>query len=180
MHAAQAALFICAVSVSAAAQQPYYVTRAVLTQSDSAVSSVIVYIDIRTLAWLNATLLVDRRDLQESAACLHIAQRMPPDGFKVDSIARGTRSPGDTVSTTWRATNVVCDSTWAPIHFHVITPQLNSWLRSQGLDDYIGMQCVVTGADVASGWSKYPFNAMQCGLGVDSIIAYRVKKRGAR
>lgn len=173
-----------ACSASTAGQsspRPYYISKpARQFASDTTADGVLVYYDVAAVTWLNAMLLDHRREMQEGGVCLHVASRQPPDGFKVDSLARAERFPGDTTVPTWRQVLFHCreNGEWAPLHFHVIVPELAPAFQAVGNDlGYLDGQCMLSQQDRAPYWSRYPFNAMMCGFGTDSIIVYRVRKR---
>ena len=173
------AFFVSACASSGQVSHAYYLSRptAQMMASDSA-TPVLVYFDERTLLWLDSVLLVQRHQFKEAGVCLHIAKDMR-DGFKVDSFINGipTAHP-DSMPTSWRRTWFTCPGGWAPLHFHVITPKDSTWLTENGHTEYLpvsSIQCLVAGDDVNPYWSRFPFNALICGHGVDSVYTYRVK-----
>jgi len=139
-----------------------------------------VYMDERTVLWLDAVLTIQRHQFRETGVCLRIAKDARV-GFRVDSFINGLPGdwPGaDTIETNWRQTAFTCPRNMALLHFHVIQPKDSTWLMEHGHTEYLPtnqVQCRVGGNDLHHYWSQFPFNAIQCGRGVDSIIAYRVR-----
>jgi hypothetical protein len=160
------------------AQEHYLLSAARSIAVDSTAERVVAYFDERVLVLLNATLLRLREELVESGACLRIAETSGPDAFKVDSVTAPILDENDPPAT-WRGTHFTCPESFAPIHWHVITPADTGWLSAAG--DTAGVvvrsRCQLSDRDRGPFWSQFPFAAMQCGVGIDSITVYRVKAR---
>ena len=160
------------------AQQPYLLSAARSVAVDSTAERVVAYFDERVLVSLNATLLRLREEFVEGGACLRIAERSGPDGFTVDSVIAPILDENDPPPT-WRGTHFTCPDSFAPIHWHVITPSDSSWLSAAGYTagSVVRSRCGLSDRDRGPFWSQFPFAAMQCGVGIDSITVYRVKAR---
>jgi hypothetical protein len=145
---------------------------------DSTTVEVRAYFDERVIASLNLSLMRLREEFVEAGACLRIAQRIGIDAFTVDSVIEPTLDDNDPPPT-WRSVRFTCPDGFAPIHWHVITPADAAWLSANGdtTGDVMRGRCRVSVPDRSTFWSRFPFAAMQCGLGIDSITAYRVMAR---
>ena len=165
-------------AASAGAQQHYLLSAARSIVVDSTAERVVAYFDERVLAWLNSTLLRLRDELVEGGACLRIAEDSGPGGFKVDSVIAPILDENDPPAT-WRGAHFTCPEDFAPIHWHVVTPADADWLYAEGDTAGIAVRsrCRLSDRDRGPFWSQFPFAAMQCGVGVDSITVYRVKAR---
>lgn len=160
----------------AASSRAYYVSRPLQSfPSDSTVDRVVAYIDERTLIWSNALLIRGRRELLESGACLHVAERLGPDGFKLDSLF----APDSVRRQSLLEASIWCPAGSVPLHWHIVTEDIGALLQARGIPDALQLRCEVSDQDVAPVWANYPLNVMQCGLGVDSMFAYRVKPRAS-
>lgn len=151
------ALFACA---SVPYQPPhYYLTETALTIHTPRADSVRVHIEERLELQLNETLHLGRRDVMEQAACGHI-ERTSSDHreFWMDSLSRAWVVGAS-------ATQVVftCPANTVPMHWHVV-------FQWQGYD-----QCVPSPLDTSPGWSKYPFEVLICGVGPDSVVAWKAR-----
>lgn len=122
--------------------------------------------------WLNAMLWTARANFAEDAVCLRLQRRLPPDGWVVDSLV----SPTFNRASTWKSAWFDCPDGTAPLHMHVITSADTAWLRSRGDTTQLTWRkrCEPSDLDVSPHWSKYPFVALMCGQGLDSIVAFRV------
>jgi len=171
-------IVIATSAASAGAQQRYVQTATRSVAVDSTTERVVAYFDKRVLATLNSTLLRLREEFVEAGACLRIAEDSGPDGFKVDSVVEPMLDENDPPAT-WRGAHFTCPEDFAPIHWHVITPADADWLYAAG--DSTGFvvrnRCRLSDRDRGVFWSQFPFAAMQCGVGIDSITVYRVKAR---
>jgi len=148
---------------------PYYLTQPARSyDTDSTVERITVHVDERTMIWLGAMLAEDRREMRESAACLHVA----PDG-NVDSVYAAQ----DQIDRSWKGVTFHCPHDAAPLHFHVVTKALEPWLDSQGYPGILSLLCTLSDLDKDPRWWPHPFNAMMCGPGIDSLYVYRVKRR---
>ena len=166
-------------AATASAQQGRYVRQpAKSVAMDSTAEVVVTYFEERVLASLNSALIRQREDFVEAGACLRIAQRIGSDAFTVDSVIDPTLDENDPPPT-WRSARFTCPDSFAPIHWHVITPADAAWLYANGdtTGDVMRGRCRVSDPDRGVFWSRFPFAAMQCGLGVDSITVYRVRAR---
>ena len=171
-------LLTTCLAATAGAQGHYIRQPAKSVVVDSTAEAVVTYFDERVLAWLNVSLIRLREDFVESGACLRIAQRFGQDAFTVDSVIEPTLDENDPPPT-WRSARFTCPDSFAPIHWHVITPADAAWLYANGdtTGDTMRGRCRVSDPDRSSFWSRFPFAAMQCGIGIDSITVYRVKAR---
>ena len=162
----------------ALAQEHYFLSATRSVAVDSTTERVVAYFDERVLLSLNATLLRLREALVEAGACLRIAEASGPDGFKVDSVVAPILDENDPPAT-WRGAHFTCPEDFAPIHWHVITPADAAWLYAEGDTASIAVRsrCRLSDRDRGPFWSQFPFAAMQCGIGIDSITVYRVKAR---
>ena len=167
-----------AATASASAQGHYLRQPAKSVVVDTTADEAVAYFDVRVLASLNSALIRQREDFVEAGACLRIAQRFGRDAFAVDSVIEPTLDASDPPPT-WRSARFTCPDNFAPIHWHVITPSDAAWLYVNGdtTGDVMRGRCRVSDPDRGVFWSRFPFAAMQCGLGIDSIMVYRVKAR---
>lgn len=164
-----AALACTSVRVS----KPYYITLPIRGQD-----SISVFYDMRELTWLNAGLLAYRGDLQESGVCLHIRATSGDSVFYVDSLEMPAFLPYRGLPD-WRHVQFMCPPETAPLHWHVIVASLRPWLQSQMGDSsefVFRHRCEFSPGDTSSFWARYPFVAMQCGVGPDSIHVFKVRK----
>jgi hypothetical protein len=136
----------------------FYITKPAATYHDSTVDAAFVFFDEKTLFQVNALLLVGRMERVEQAACLHVAKRRD-SSFWVDSMVAAYIVPK---SATWEQITFGCDRAQLPIHYHVVT-------------DSDEDECQPSFADTGPGWSIYPAELVSCGVGIDSVIAWRVK-----
>lgn len=148
----------------------YYLSTPVQAESLS------VYFDERTLLWMGGYLMNARQRLQEDGACLHIARAVGDTAFWVDSLELPGRFG---MLATWAEVEFVCPPETAPLHWHVITEPMGVLLQSMGdtSNFIVKHRCELSDNDVAPLWSRYPFVAMQCGLGRDSVVIRRVIRR---
>ena len=172
--------FLIAITIAAPAGAQRHLSRPARSVAmDSIADSVVAYFDKRVLVLLDSTLLQLREQLVEGGACLGIAERGAPDRFEVDSVIEPILDEDDPPPT-WRGTRFTCPEGFAPIHWHVITPADTAWLYAEG--DIAGTavrnRCRLSNLDRGPFWSQFPFAAMQCGVGIDSITVYHVKARG--
>lgn len=153
--------------------RPYYLSVPITADSIS------VYIDERTLVWLNSYLKLARSRLQEDATCLHVEKSVGDSVFYVDSMELGGKFND---YPDWAHVRAMCPPETAPLHWHVVTPELGGWLRSQGdTEDFIVKhRCEFSDPDQSAIMSRYPFVAMQCGNGKDSIFVRRIRRRHAQ
>jgi len=155
--------------VSLRPSRPYYLTQPAQSyDTDSTVERITVRVDERTMIWLGAMLAEDRRNMRESGACLHLAK----DG-NVDSVY----AAADQSEASWKGVSFHCPRDAAPLHFHVLVKSMEPWLSSQGYPGILSLLCTLSDADKDPRWSAHPFNAMSCGMGIDSLYVYRVRKR---
>jgi hypothetical protein len=136
----------------------YYLTKPAYTFSDSTADSAVVFVDDKVQMWLNGILLLGRKEQLEQAACLRIAKR---DGnhFWVDSVLKAYVEPG--MTTTWQI-YYECGRDHIAWHAHVIH------------NEY---QCTPSSYDTAPAWSRQPALMLSCGIGIDSVVAWRARKR---
>jgi len=162
----------------AGAQEHYFLSAARSVAVDSTAERVVAYFDERVLLSLNATLIRLRDEFVEAGACLRIAERSGPDRFTVDSVIAPILDENDPPPT-WRGAHFTCPESFAPIHWHIITPADSVWLAAAGdtAGRVVRSRCGLSDRDRGPFWSQFPFAAMQCGLGIDSITVYRVKAR---
>lgn len=167
-----------AATASAGAQGHYLRQPAKSVVVDSTADEVVTYFDERVLASLNSSLVRLREAFVEAGACLRIGERIGVVGFTVDSVVEPILDENDPPPT-WRSARFTCPENFAPIHWHVITPSDAAWLYANGdtTGDVLRGRCRVSDPDRGTFWSRFPFAAMQCGLGIDSILVYRVKAR---
>jgi len=159
-----AAALLAAVLVSCVAfahPSRYYVTALPQTYSDSTVDSVFVHIDERVLIESNARLLLGRREHLEQGACLRIARREGRQIW-VDSTLSAAVDAGMTTSV---QISFTCWDNQIPWHAHVV-------YERDGWD-----QCKASDNDRAPALAVFPAELISCGVGIDSIIAYRVRRR---
>lgn len=165
-------------AATARAQQHYLLSASHGVATDSTTEPVVAYFDERVLVWLNSTLLRLREQFVEAGACLRIAERSGPKAFRVDSVIEPILDENDPPAT-WRGAHFSCPDSFAPIHWHIITPADARWLSAEG--DTAGVvvrsRCRLSDRDRGPFWSRFPFAALQCGVGIDSITVYRVKAR---
>ena len=152
-----------------ARSRPYYLSTPV--RGDS----VTVYFDERTVIWLSGYLMNARQRLQEDGTCLHIARSSGDTLFYVDSL----EEPGRFDHTpNWAEVRFLCPPQTAPLHWHVVTPPMAPLLQSMGdtANFIVRHRCELSPNDLSQSWARYPFVAMQCGWGRDSIIIRRVRR----
>jgi hypothetical protein len=172
-------VFLTACFAATASAQAHYVRQPAKTvMVDSTAEEAVTFFDERVLASLNSALVRQREDFVEAGACLRIALRIGVVGFTVDSVIDPTLDASDPPPT-WRSARFTCPENFAPIHWHVVTPSDAAWLYANGdtTGDMMKGRCRVSDPDRGVFWSRFPFAAMQCGMGVDSITVYRVKPR---
>lgn len=147
------------------ASHAYYVSHPAHTQQTARTAPVMVFIDERTLLWMNAVMLNTRHLDVEYGGCAHIAKRVG-DGFYVDSILPPRPNPLDGVVSfsPWEG-HFSCNRDEAPIHWH---PNIVSDMCELSVPND-------RGGDTHPAFSVFPFNLMQCGIGIDSVLAYRVR-----
>ena len=145
---------------------------------DSTTERVVAYFDESVLESLNSTLLRLREEFVEGGACLRIVEGSGPDRFRVDSVIAPILDENDPPPT-WKGAHFTCPESFAPIHWHVITPADAGWLYAAGdtAGTVVRSRCRLSDRDRGPFWSQFPFAAMQCGVGTDSITVYRVKAR---
>ena len=173
-----ALLLAISIAAPAGAQRHFSQRAARSVAMDSVADSVVAYFDKRVLVLLDSTLQQLREQLVEGGACLQIAER-GTDRFEVDSVIEPILDEEDPPPT-WRGTRFTCPEGSAPIHWHVITPADTAWLYAEGdtAGTAVRNRCRLSDIDRGPFWSQFPFAAMQCGVGIDSITVYRVKARG--
>lgn len=152
--------FLLSACASVPYQPPhYYLTQTARSLYDSTgrADSVTVHLEERLDEQLNATLVMGRRDTLEQAACGHV-ERHDAAGLWIDSLLQAW-------ITGQKATTVVfsCPAGSVPIHWHV----LYQW---QGWE-----QCEPSPLDRSKAWAKYPAEMLVCGMGPDSVVAWRAK-----
>lgn len=134
----------------------YYITQPAHTRQDSLVSPVVVFIEDRTLMWMNGVTLRSRLVRHEEGGCAHLAKKVGDSAFFVDSIM----PPRGNVILTTNSATFECHPDEAPVHWH---PTIADNM------------CELSGTDRSQDNALFPFNMMMCGLGIDSVIAYTVK-----
>lgn len=142
-------------AVACAQPARYWVSQPAHTHQGPTSDAAVVFIEERTLIWMNAVMLRSRVVGHEEAGCLHIAKHVGA-AFFVDSLMPPR---GDVVLTPKSAT-FKCPHDSAPIHWHDV-------IDSQS--------CNLSDLDLSSENGPFPFNAMMCGVGIDSVVAYTVK-----
>ena len=167
-----------ALAAPAGAQEHFLLRPARSVAVDSTAESVVTYFDERVLESLNSTLRRLRDQFVEAGACLRVIKRNAPDRFEVDSVIGPILDENDPPAT-WRGAHFTCPDGFAPIHWHVITPADAAWLYTEGdtAGSMVRSRCTLSSPDRGPFWSQFPFAAMQCGVGVDSITVYHVKAR---
>lgn len=154
------------------APRPYYISRPL---ADSEIS---VFMDERTLIWLNAGLHEARFDMEEDGVCLHIAKNEGDSVFFVDSLEKALVDV-NAMRPNWRHIAFMCPPETAPLHWHVAMPEMSTFFGWIG--DNTGFilehRCEFGPADLTSYWARYDFVAMQCGTGMDSIRVHKIKRR---
>ena len=171
-------LLVLSIAVPVSAQQHFGQRPARSVAVDSTAESVVTYFEERVLVSLDSTLLRLREQFVEAGACLRITKHAAPDRFEVDSVIGPILDENDPPAT-WRGAHFTCPDGFAPIHWHVITPADAAWLYTEGdtAGSMIRSRCTLSSTDRGPFWSQFPFAAMQCGVGVDSITVYHVKAR---
>ena len=172
-------VFLIVCLPAAAGGQSHYVRQAARSIAmDSTAESVVTYFDQRVVIWLDSSLSRLRKEFVEGGACLRISQRIGPDAFKVDSIIGPLLDENDPPPT-WRSAHFTCPDSFAPIHWHVITAANAGGLHAgtHVTEEILRGRCRISEPDRSPFWSRFPFVAMQCGVGIDSITVYRVRTR---
>ena len=164
--------------MTAGAQSHYLSQPARSVATDSTAEGLVTFFDERVVASLNTSLLQLREEFVEAGACLRIAEQIAPDIFRVDSVVAPILDANDPLPT-WKSVHFGCPETFAPIHWHVVTPADAAWLYQGGdtTGSIVRGRCHVSDPDRNPFWSRFPFAAMQCGVGIDSITVFRVKAR---
>lgn len=178
MMRAIAIMLAATIAAPMGAQQHYGSRPARGVAVDSTADAVVTYFDEHVLTLLNSTLLRLREQLVEAGACLRITEGSGPDRFEVDSVIAPILDENDPPAS-WRGTHFTCPEGLAPIHWHVITPADTVWLYAEGdtAGTAVSGRCGLSKPDRGPFWSQFPFAAMQCGVGIDSIMVYHVKAR---
>jgi hypothetical protein len=69
------------------------------------------------------------------------------------------------------------------LHWHVVTPAFHDVLAEVANDSsgfIIRHRCELSPSDVARPLERYPFVAMQCGTGRDSVVVRRIRRHQDR
>lgn len=152
-----------AACVATAHPARYYVSQPAHTIQSRYTTPVTVFIEDRTLMWMSGAMIRARRNDLEGGACGHVA-KMVGDGYFVDSLIPGR---GATQYYTPTHARFSCYTSEIPIHWHLggvcelSTPETNGL----GSDD------------VDTAYAVFPANLVMCGVGIDSVVAYRVRRR---
>lgn len=144
----------------APAPHPVYLTQPAHTLQTALLEPVVVFLDERTMIWINAVTIQQRALDYETGGCGHVAEQRG-DAFYVDSIMPPM---GNVVYTPWDA-KFTCQTSEIPIHWH---PNIREDM------------CEPSSGDAGKWNQPFVANLMVCGLGVDSVIAYRVRREVAR
>lgn len=143
--------------VACASAPRYYLSETAPTVLTPKADSVVLHVDERLLVQMNEMLILGRHEQLEQGGCLHVARH------------EGRHVWVDTLLAGWidvsRTTNVQirlgCQADEVPVHWHII-------VNMSG-------QCEPSDPDFAA-TKVYLAAALQCGIGVDSIIAWRAKR----
>lgn len=135
----------------------YYITKVAYSFSDSTADSVRIHIDDRLMVWLGGWLAGAKREGLEPAACLRIASQHGSDIWVDSLISADSVSQRSSMGVAFK-----CQRDQVPVHGHVVE---NGW------------QCVASAKDTGPAWAVYPAEAMVCGSGIDSVVAWKARRR---
>ena len=138
--------------------------------------SISVYFGDREVIWLDEAMRQARSDMQEGGVCLHVARAVGDTAFYVDSIEYAAPLFYQLLPN-WKHVQFMCPPETAPLHWHVVTPAWHDALQEIGYGGIETVRCQWGPADTARYWSRYPFVAVQCGMGADSIHVRKVRPR---
>jgi len=135
----------------------YYLSRPTATYLDSTTEPIVAILEDRTLQWSNGMMDYARQQDWEQGVCLHVA-----------------RESGDTVWLDSMAYHPAKEN--HPDKYHIYFECARGWVRLHYHVPYYGlMVCYPSVPD------RNPYfagiNLVACGQGLDSLIAYRVKRR---
>lgn len=139
----------------------YYLSKPAYSFSDTTAERVTVYVDEKLQIRINSLLLVGRLEQKEQAACLRVAARKG-SAYWLDSMLTAYIVPN---SATRDQITFGCDRSQVPLHVHVVQ------------DEY---ECAASGFDTGPAWSIYPLEMVTCGIGIDSLIAWKARPIGQR
>ena len=137
--------------------RPYYVTRVAYSFTDSTAEAVRLHLDDRLLVWLGGWLQGARAEGLEPAACLRVASRHGSDIYVDSLLSADSVSMRSPMGVAFK-----CQRDQVPVHGHVVE---NGW------------QCIASAKDTGPAWAPYPAEAMICGVGIDSISAWKARRR---
>ena len=134
----------------------YYLSRPTATYLDSTTEPIVAFIEDRTLQWSNGMMAYARQQDWEQGVCLHVAQ-----------------THGDTVWLDSMAFHPAKEN--HPDKYHIYFECQRGWVRLHYHVPYYGLLvCYPSVPD------RNPYfagvNLVACGQGLDSLIAYRVRR----
>ena len=149
-------LLVGCVQVFGQRQREYYMTRQPWTYADSTTDSARVNIVDRQLGEIGTLVVLSRRRHYEEVGC-----------FEVRSDSSEFWMIGDIQAPTYASrvlpdqVDYSCPKGWGSVHIH--------WMS--------GEQCAAGRGDTSPVNAKIPVQLVACGIGIDSLIAYRAKPR---